>query len=69
MSEREPVTNGTSGSTTGAGALPEGVANTPGFAINYIALLDGVLIYSLIWMALGIFVPTATDRLQSLELA
>lgn len=42
-----------------AGALPEGVANTPGFAINYIALLDGVLIYSLIWMALGIFVPRA----------
>lgn len=50
-----------------AGDLPADMANTPGYAINYIALLDGILLYSLFWMALGLFVPRGiTGRVQGI---
>ncbi len=49
------------------GTLSADVANAPGFAIKYLALLDGIVLYSLIWMALGLFLPRAiTGRAQGI---
>jgi hypothetical protein len=42
-----------------AGAL--GNQATPGFAIKYLALLDGILLYNLVWMLLSIVVPRGIE--------
>jgi hypothetical protein len=40
---------------------------TPGLAINYLALLDALVLYNLIWMGLGLLVPRAvTGRAQGI---
>lgn len=40
---------------------------TPGFAIQALALIDGILLYSLIWMLLSVLVPRAvTGRAQGI---
>jgi len=39
--------------------------DTPGYAINALALIDGILLYSLIWMLLSVVVPRGiTGRAQ-----
>jgi hypothetical protein len=51
-----------------AGAFTEifvGGTATPGYAINSLALIDGILIYSLIWMLLSVVAPrSVTGRAQ-----
>ena len=40
---------------------------TPGIAINYLALLDALILYTLVWMALGLIFPRAiTGRAQGI---
>ena len=40
---------------------------TPGYAINALALIDGILLYNLIWMLLSVVVPRAvTGRAQGI---
>jgi len=40
---------------------------TPGFGINALALLDGILLYNLVWMLLSVIVPRAvTGRAQGI---
>lgn len=42
-----------------------GEKTTPGFAINYLALIDGLLLYNLVWMLLSVVVPrSVTGRVQ-----
>ena len=42
-------------------------AETPGIAINYLALLDALILYNLVWMALGLIFPRAiTGRAQGI---
>lgn len=41
--------------------------DTPGIAINYLAIMDGIIVYSIIWMALGIILPRGiTGRTQGI---
>ena len=43
----------------------DGPPETPGFAIKSLALIDGILLYSLIWMLLSVVVPRGiTGRAQ-----
>lgn len=42
-----------------------GEKETPGYAINALALIDGIILYNLIWMLLSVVVPRAiTGRAQ-----
>src|SRR5215213_5502406 len=42
-----------------------GATQTPGYAINSLALVDGILLYSLIWMLLSVVAPRGvTGRAQ-----
>lgn len=46
-------------------AIFVGGTATPGYAINSLALIDGILIYSLIWMLLSVVAPrSVTGRAQ-----
>lgn len=39
---------------------------TPGIAIGYLAIFDGLLLYNVFWMTLGHFVPSVSGRAQGL---
>jgi hypothetical protein len=40
---------------------------TPGIAIQYLAIMDGIIVYSIIWMALGLILPRGiTGRTQGI---
>jgi hypothetical protein len=40
---------------------------TPGIAIHYLAIMDGIIVYSIIWMALGLILPRGiTGRTQGI---
>lgn len=39
---------------------------TPGIAIGYLAIFDGLLLYNLFWMGLGYVAPSVSGRLQGI---
>ena len=45
------------GALTSITTAGNGPPETPGYAINSLALIDGILLYSLIWMLLSIVIP------------
>jgi hypothetical protein len=46
-------------------ALTVNTKDTPGLAINYLALIDGLLLYNLVWMLLSVILPrSVTGRAQ-----
>jgi hypothetical protein len=48
-----------------AGTLDK--VRTPGIAIHYLAIMDGIIVYSVIWMALGLILPRGiTGRTQGI---
>jgi hypothetical protein len=48
-------------------ALGSEELDTPGFAITYLALIDGLIAWSLLWMVLGLVIPRSmTGRAQGI---